>query len=293
MDIANIAKIKRLVIIALFSDDTLMEMLVLKGGNALDLVHKISPRGSLDFDFSIEEDIPDKDFEGISKKIQSKLIETFRADDLVAFDISIFKKPKMPTVNMPAFWGGYLVEFKVIGIDEFDNFHNNIDTLRRNAIEIGPRHERKIRIEISKYEYCKAKMESDFEGYTIYVYTPEMIAFEKLRAICQQMEEYNRIIPNSSRSARARDFFDIHAIFINFKINLEDENKFALLKYIFNAKKVPLTLIKQVANYREFHRHDFSAVRDTLKPGVQIESFDYYFDFVLKLCEKLQTFWEI
>jgi len=44
--------IRRTAIIAMFSDDVLMEQLVLKGGNALDLVHGLTALGSLDIDFS-------------------------------------------------------------------------------------------------------------------------------------------------------------------------------------------------------------------------------------------------
>ena len=46
-DLQRLEKIKKLVIIAIFSDDEFMERLVLKGGNALDLVHHITPRASL------------------------------------------------------------------------------------------------------------------------------------------------------------------------------------------------------------------------------------------------------
>ena len=44
-------EIRRITIIALFSDDELIDQLVLKGGNALRLIHKISSRTSLDLDF--------------------------------------------------------------------------------------------------------------------------------------------------------------------------------------------------------------------------------------------------
>jgi addiction module HigA family antidote len=48
--------ILKLTITALFSDDVLFEQLVLKGGNAMTLVYHISPRVSLDLDFSMEAD---------------------------------------------------------------------------------------------------------------------------------------------------------------------------------------------------------------------------------------------
>jgi len=49
-------ELRRLVIVAMFSDDFLLEQFVLKGGNALDLIHGIGSRTSLDVDLSIEND---------------------------------------------------------------------------------------------------------------------------------------------------------------------------------------------------------------------------------------------
>lgn len=43
----------------MFSDDTLMHQLVLKGGNALRLAYGIGSRASLDFDFSLANDFED------------------------------------------------------------------------------------------------------------------------------------------------------------------------------------------------------------------------------------------
>jgi predicted nucleotidyltransferase component of viral defense system len=48
--------IRKLTITALFSDDVLLEQLVFKGGNAMSLIYHISPRVSLDLDFSMETD---------------------------------------------------------------------------------------------------------------------------------------------------------------------------------------------------------------------------------------------
>ena len=49
-------EIRRLTITALFSDDELYDEIVLKGGNAISLVYGYGSRGSLDLDFSIEQD---------------------------------------------------------------------------------------------------------------------------------------------------------------------------------------------------------------------------------------------
>jgi predicted nucleotidyltransferase component of viral defense system len=52
----GIDRIKELVVIAMFSDDELMDRLVLKGGNALDIIHQVSVRASIDVDFSMSDD---------------------------------------------------------------------------------------------------------------------------------------------------------------------------------------------------------------------------------------------
>ena len=38
--------IKRTAIVAMFADDELMDVLVLKGGNAMDIVHQVNSRAS-------------------------------------------------------------------------------------------------------------------------------------------------------------------------------------------------------------------------------------------------------
>ena len=49
--------IRKTIIIAIASDDVLMERLVLKGGNALDIIYQLSDRSSLDLDFSMANDV--------------------------------------------------------------------------------------------------------------------------------------------------------------------------------------------------------------------------------------------
>jgi hypothetical protein len=62
-------------------------------------------------------------------------------------------------------------------------------------------------VDLSKYEYTAPKVSAQLDHYTIYVYTPEMISAEKLRAICQQMPEYSPM--RHPGSPRARDFYDL------------------------------------------------------------------------------------
>jgi len=285
MDLEKLKQIKKLAIISMFSDDTLMDTLVLKGGNALDIVYKISHRASIDLDFSIEKEL--NPLEVFSKKMFDALTRTFKENGYRVFDIYIIKKPQVYNPSAPESWGGYQIEFKLIEKENFSKFEEDIENLRRNATIVGPNQKRKFSIDISKCEYCDNKKAFDLEGFTIYVYSPEMIVFEKLRAICQQMPEYIQSIGKSYQTARARDFFDIYVVIKHFKIDIKSKDNIMLLKEIFNKKEVPLELIAKIKNYREYHREDFAVIRDTVTPEAKLRDFDFYFDFVVKICQEL------
>ena len=60
-----------------------------------------------------------------------------------------------------------------------------------------------------------------------------------------------------------------------------------LLTQIFAAKRVKLSLLQKVGEYREFHRTNFNAVAATVKAGVTLREFDFYVDFVLDLMRHL------
>lgn len=208
----NIELIKRLSIISMFSDDDLMDMLVLKGGNALDIIHNIGLRSSKDVDFSIENEFSKEDAPIIEEKIRKVLKETFNDGGFEVFDIKIDERPVRVSREMSKFWGGYQIDFKVIELEKYKELEADREALRRNAAITGPKNKRIFSIDISKFEYCDSKEEYDLEGYTIYVYTPEMILFEKIRAICQQMPEYKEIVSNPSQSAG----LEIFLIFIRY-----------------------------------------------------------------------------
>jgi predicted nucleotidyltransferase component of viral defense system len=293
MDIENLEQIKKLVIISLFSDDDLLESLVLKGGNALDIVYKVALRASIDLDFSIEREFSEEEINIVEAKIKRVLQETFREEGYEVFDISFAERPEALSVEMEDFWGGYRIEFKIIETQKYETLANDLSLLRRHATVVGPRHKKKFMVDISKFEYCIPKQEWDIEGYTIFVYTPEMIVFEKLRAICQQMPEYSEVVRSPSQSARARDFFDIYTVLENFPIDFQSSENIQLLRNIFEAKKVPLKLIGRIENYRNYHREDFVSVKDTVKKGMPLEDFDYYFDYVLEKCRALEPLWKV
>lgn len=288
MDLILLEKIKRLAVIAMVSNDELMEQLVLKGGNAIDLIYQISGRASVDLDFSIQNEFHKDDLEDLREKVVTGLVETFRQEGLTAFDITFTEKPERIPDEYKDFWGGYKIGFKVIPSQMYSNGLGNIDSLRRCATVVGPRNRKVFRIEISKFEYCEGKVEKEIDDYTVYVYSTEMLVLEKIRSICQQIPEYKDIIKTHSPVARARDFFDIYILLEKFPSDLNSEGMKDLLKAIFAAKKVPLGYIKKVSNQREFHRPDWVSVEDTVKRGIKLKGFDFYFDYVVDRLESIE-----
>jgi len=288
MELSLLEKVKRLAAIAMFSDDTLMEKFVLKGGNAIDLIYRLSERASIDLDFSIHSDFKKNELQDIHSRIGKVLEETFLTENLVVFDIKFYEVPKIRIQELGDFWGGYRLEFKIIQRDLYVTHLSDIDFLRRNAGVVGPNQKKTYKIDISKFEYCEGKRECELDGYTVFVYTPEMIVFEKIRALCQQTREYKKIIKSQTLTGRARDFFDIYILCEKFNIDPNNHQNKSLLKKIFEIKKVPLSLMKKIRDYKEFHRQDFSSVENTVKPHVSLKEFDFYFDYVVDKFEKAE-----
>lgn len=290
VELSALEKIKRFTVVAMFSDDDLEEDLVLKGGNAMDLVHRLSSRASMDLDFSMKHDFPG-DVEDFCARVERALKKTFKPEGYEIFDVKMEEKPKAISDDMRDFWGGYGVEFKIISSEIFDKNKDDINKLRQNAINIGQG--KRFLIDISRFEYTDGKEEADFDGYRIYVYSAEMIVCEKLRAICQQLPEYNEIIRRSYKGkARARDFLDIAVLIDARQIDITSENNKEILVEMFKAKKVPLEFLNKIKDQRDFHKNDFVSVLATVKPGQQLHDFDFYFENVVSLVEKLETFWD-
>lgn len=287
----SLEQIKRVAVTAMFADDELFDNLVLKGGNALNLIHQLGSRASLDLDFSMQHDFPEGQ-EEFRQRVDRALSKTFLQNGYAVFDVKMEIQPQAITEDMADFWGGYAVEFKLIPLDLYAVHKENIVELRRQAVSIG--RGKKFLIDVSRFEYTLGKQEADIDGYRIYVYSPQMIVCEKLRAICQQMPEYGPVIKRTrASSARARDFVDIHVLITALRINLELEENLRILLGMFQAKKVPLSFLGKIAEYREFHRTDFPSVLATVDAETKLEEFDYYFDFVLEQVSKLKPLWDV
>ncbi len=78
----DLDKIKKLTLRALMSDEILMQSLVLKGGNALQLVYDITNRGSIDIDFSVEREFTQEELRQLPIWLHDILDRTFREENL-------------------------------------------------------------------------------------------------------------------------------------------------------------------------------------------------------------------
>lgn len=279
-------QIRRIAITAVFSDDYFFEKVVLKGGNALSLGLGMSGRTSLDLDFSIENDFDD--LMEAERRLLTALERRFATFGLVVFDFSFGPRPFKPREDQ-ARWGGYVAEFKLLEQQRYQEIGDNKDARTREALVVSPGQRRKFTIELSKFEYTKGKLSREIDNFEIYVYAPEMIAIEKIRAICQQMPQY---VLNRTPCARARDFYDIHLIISETGADLSSAENSDLLRHIFEAKDVPIGLLQLIAAQREFHRPDWDSVRLSISHD-GLEGFDFYFDFVLAQVAQLEPFGDV
>lgn len=276
--------VRRLAITALFSDDILFEKIVLKGGNALNLALGLSDRTSLDLDFSIENDFDD--VEDVRARISTALERRFNGAGYAVFDFKFERKPNEPREGTSPRWGGYMISFKLMAQEKYLGLADNIDAIRRDSLVVGPGQQRVFSIDLSKCEYVRGKRKVELDDYAVYVYSSEMIAVEKLRAICQQMPDYTL---NRNPRARARDFFDIHLIVSKTAVQLTLDENLDLTRQVFAAKEVPLGLLRKIGEFREFHRPDWDSVKNATK--TQLKEFDFYFEFVVDIANSMKALW--
>lgn len=274
-------KIKKLTLKALMHDEKLMYGLALKGGNALQLVYDITDRASMDIDFSIEGDFSELDFHRINGTLNALLNEQFQTEQLVVFDIRFIEKPKS---NIEKVWKGYNIEFKVT--HEKDFYPEDIEKTRREAIKILDQ-STKFSVDISSFEYIASAKKHDLDGTVMLVYTPEMIVIEKLRALCQSIPQYQEIIPTARTKGRARDFYDIWNICTQFPIDISSDDNIVLIDEIFKAKKVPLSFLELLPEYKDLQSENWNSVEDTLSSDNK--GFDFYFGFTMDLISKIKN----
>lgn len=272
--------IRKLTMMSLFADDDLLEYLVLKGGNVLTLLYDMTYRASLDIDASLRADFP-WPILTTEQKLNVAFERVFNLQGLEVFDAKLESKPKN-TDNKK--FSGYEYRFKVIPLDQVNNFKNREARKSVEALVVGPNQQRTFTVDFSLYEYILNPKEFDINGYTIYAYSPEMIGVEKLRAICQQFPEYQgRKWP----TPRSRDFFDIYYLSQKLKVDFMSEEVLTLIPEVFKAKDVPLNYLERISELYNFHKQDFSALKDSVPASIKVEDYDFYFSFVEQLATKI------
>ena len=283
-------QIRKLTLQALYLDDRLSDILVLKGGNALSIL-ELTRRESFDLDFSLYEFLlNDKELED---RFRTAIYDYFEENDFKIIKFRFKIKPKKEIYPKVFKWGGYAIEFKFIKLDRYNELTRNTNpkTLKsayaqEYANMTGSNDP--VLIELSKNEYCKTYNEKVFEDITIKIYSPWMIIFEKLRALCQQMDEYPK---RKNPSQRARDFFDIYtttkAYVLDRTSQKDKEELKELVKNIFEIKEVDIKLLENLEVYREFHRPSFQKVIDSVfeDERTDLKNYDFYFDETKKVAK--------
>nr|WP_272942352.1 nucleotidyl transferase AbiEii/AbiGii toxin family protein [Paenibacillus elgii] len=143
-------------------------------------------------------------------------------------------------------------------------------------------------MDFGRHEYCGDITETELEGFTVPIYTPTLILLEKIRAICQQMEDYLISIGKESDFARPRprDFYDIYTILTHpsmVQIDFSDPELLKHLRECFRAKRVPLAMISKISETRNFHKQDENKLRDSILNKREFKGFDFYFDYVVSV----------
>lgn len=280
--------LRRQFVIALAADAELCELLVFKGGNALALAHGVGMRASLDLDYSLAREAEDD--EALGTRLQRAMAAHLARHGINVFDWQFNPRPKNPKTESELIWGGYVAEFKVIDTALWNLLSGDLEQARKRAwgVTSGGGASRKFRVELSRCEHCEGAEEKDVgEGLTVRVYTPAMIAVEKLRSICQQMPEYQH---STKRKARGRDFYDIHAIVTEAGVNLTSQVAHDLIRAVFAVKEVPLKLMELIQRDLPFHEGEWSSVKDSLPSGKPAD-FNYYAGFVMRIVRRLETLW--
>lgn len=275
---------------AIFSNERLNKNLVLKGGNALKL-YGIVERESQDLDFSIKETIRFTEKEE-GKEFQKSISEAFIKKGYFVNDFKFILKPKERHESLPPFWGGYKIIFTLLDTSLYQDIiasqaPENMKELNRYAIPFEG-DGKKIEIDLSYDEYVENKLDYDLDGTKIYLYSPIMIVYEKIRASCQQLDEY----PLTTNKTRARDLYDIYKSLTNSKqMELREQvlsvENFYILENIFRVKEVPFSLMKKLETKKEDLKIDYE---EKVLPQVSSrnqEDFEFIFDYNQKLFNDL------
>lgn len=282
-----------LAIKGIFSDDDLFEILTLKGGNAMALLD-ITDRASQDLDFSIKQGIrltQDED----APKFKKALERTFEEEGYRIIDFKFDVKPKKTKRKLPPFWGGYSINFKVMDEETYEKTYDVSDQKRSSMALQLEGGKKKIEIDISLEEYTEDRIQMKLDEYQIHIYSPLMIVYEKMRALCQQLPDYEYA---SFEKTRARDLYDIYiAIQKSQSLELREQilssSNVHILSEMFKAKNVSLELLLKIESYREQLEDDFNQrVTPQIADRKNVPDFDFLFEFNIELIKEVYALLE-
>lgn len=281
----DLTLIRTEILAAVAGDPLLREQLILKGGNALALVHKVGMRASLDIDYSMTDDLDQP--EEFGRLLETALRRRFEPMDLTVFDFSFEPRPRVASAQRG--WGGYNAEFKLID-RAAQSATSNVVQMRHRALTVddNPQGSRRFTIEISKYEFCEDYTDMPLTADVVCrVYSLDLVAAEKLRSLCQQMDEYGL---RRHPTPRSRDFYDLYAVLTEGRVDLGHPDLHALVSASFQQKEVPVALLGSLGQYVEFHGQDWEQVLNAIPAG-RPRDFSFYASFVIAEVRKLQTLW--
>jgi predicted nucleotidyltransferase component of viral defense system len=278
-------KVRGRILAAVCGDEWLFDRLVLKGGNALALIYRIAKRVSLDLDFSIEGDFADMG--EAESRLRNALMKEFEPWGLHLFGFRFEAKPSTSTEH---WWGGYRCTFKLIPGEVAEQLAFDANDMSRQALVTDAvSQRRKFTLDISKYEFVKSETRPlGDRGERIKVYTPVLLAAEKLRALLQQHPAYT-MIPNATKRSRGRDLYDIWVISDAFALDLGSH--YESVHAVFKAKRVDMDLLSKLDEVRDLHEASWSDVEASV--GGEIEPFGFYFSFVREVAHRLHALWVI
>lgn len=230
------------------------------------LFDNLTSRLSIDADFSVNTNIDNES--KFFRDLKSSVGARFRRERFDIIDFEWNRKPKKVRAKYPAWWGGWLCEFKLVS---FQHRGKSLEAKRRNALIPDGANSSKVTVEISKHEYCGKRRTKTIQGVKIIGYSRELLVLEKIRAICQQHPDY----AYRSSKNRARDFYDIY------ELTADTDDCFlsacsSQIEKVFRAKEVPLTILASLweVDFIDGQRRGFDEVRDTVIG--KIHDFDVY-----------------
>lgn len=287
----NQEQIRNIVITSIFSNDILLDKLTLKGGNALAF-QGVTDRASQDIDFAITEGV-NFNCEKYGPMIKKSLVDGFAAAgyEVINFKLDVRPQKRSKVIDQYSskinfediVWGGYHIKFGIIQKEKYESLiENHVENIGAHA-ETTWENKKNIEIDLSKEEYTDPREEKELDGYTIYIYTPIMLVYEKIRASCQQLPQYT--IGNSKE--RARDLSDIYGIIIqtdNLYEQILDPKNIYILKKMFILKGVDFKLLTELNSYKEELAKDY---KSNVLPQIHSDKNKQGFDFIFSFAETL------